>query len=182
MTIIGTGLDATEIDRIEEAIKRYGERFIRRVFTEGEIAYCRRKKDFAPSFAARFAAEAGRVLPHVTEAAMRRLVDYPWPGNVRELQNIMERLVLMTPGEEIGVEDLPAQVTSVERARQLRASGGASLAEARARFERDYLLERLRDNDWNISRTADVVGLARETLSRKLRALAIDVDRERDAS
>lgn len=57
MTIIGTGLDATEIDRIEEAIKRYGDRFIRRVFTAGEIAYCQRKKDFASSFAARFAAK-----------------------------------------------------------------------------------------------------------------------------
>ena len=64
MTIIGTGLDATEIDRIEEAIKRYGDRFVRRVFTEGEIAYCRRKKDFGPSFAARFAAK---------EAAMKAL-------------------------------------------------------------------------------------------------------------
>ena len=64
MTIIGTGLDATEIDRIEEAIKRYGDRFIRRVFTAGEIAYCQRKKDFAPSYAARFAAK---------EAAMKAL-------------------------------------------------------------------------------------------------------------
>ena len=64
MTIIGTGLDATEIDRIEEAIKRYGDRFIRRVFTDGEIAYCRRKRDFASSFAARFAAK---------EAAMKAL-------------------------------------------------------------------------------------------------------------
>ena len=64
MTIIGTGLDATEIDRIEEAIKKYGDRFVRRVFTEGEIAYCRRKKDFGPSFAARFAAK---------EAAMKAL-------------------------------------------------------------------------------------------------------------
>jgi len=64
MTIIGTGLDATEIDRIEEAIKRYGDRFIRRVFTAGEIAYCQAKKDFAPSFAARFAAK---------EAAMKAL-------------------------------------------------------------------------------------------------------------
>ena len=64
MTIIGTGLDATEIDRIEEAIKRYGERFIRRVFTAGEIAYCQAKRDFAPSFAARFAAK---------EAAMKAL-------------------------------------------------------------------------------------------------------------
>jgi holo-[acyl-carrier protein] synthase len=64
MTIIGTGLDATEIDRIEDTIKRYGERFIRRIFTEGEIAYCRAKRDSASSFAARFAAK---------EAAMKAL-------------------------------------------------------------------------------------------------------------
>jgi len=57
MNIIGTGLDATEIERIGEAIRRYGERFVRRVFTEGEIAYCRNKRDFAASFAARFAAK-----------------------------------------------------------------------------------------------------------------------------
>jgi holo-[acyl-carrier protein] synthase len=64
MTIIGSGLDATEIERIAEAIARYGERFVNRVFTEGEIAYCRGKKDFASSFAARFAAK---------EAAMKAL-------------------------------------------------------------------------------------------------------------
>ncbi len=64
MEIIGVGLDATEIARIGEMIERYGERFIRRVFTEGEIAYCRRKRDFASSFAARFAAK---------EAAMKAL-------------------------------------------------------------------------------------------------------------
>ena len=57
MTIIGTGIDATEISRIAEAIERYGDRFVHRIFTEGEIAYCRRKKDFASSFAARFAAK-----------------------------------------------------------------------------------------------------------------------------
>jgi len=50
-------MDATEVDRINEAIDRYGDRFVQRVFTEGEIAYCRRKRDFAPSFAARFAAK-----------------------------------------------------------------------------------------------------------------------------
>lgn len=64
MDIIGTGLDATEIDRIAETIERYGDRFVRRVFTDGEIAYCRRKRDFASSFAARFAAK---------EAAMKAL-------------------------------------------------------------------------------------------------------------
>jgi len=64
MKIIGTGLDATEIHRIAESIERYGERFIQRIFTEGEIAYCRRKRDAASSFAARFAAK---------EAAMKAL-------------------------------------------------------------------------------------------------------------
>jgi len=64
MKIIGTGLDATEIHRIAESIERYGERFVQRIFTEGEIAYCRRKRDAASSFAARFAAK---------EAAMKAL-------------------------------------------------------------------------------------------------------------
>jgi holo-[acyl-carrier protein] synthase len=64
MDIIGTGLDATEIARIAEAIERYAERFVRRVFTDGEIAYCRARRDFASSFAARFAAK---------EAAMKAL-------------------------------------------------------------------------------------------------------------
>src|SRR4051812_36455927 len=64
MEIIGSGLDATEIQRIGEAIERWGDQFVHRIFTEGEIAYCRRKRDFASSYAARFAAK---------EAAMKAL-------------------------------------------------------------------------------------------------------------
>ncbi len=64
MQIIGVGLDATEIERVANMIDRYGDRFLRRVFTEGEIAYCQRKRDFASSYAARFAAK---------EAAMKAL-------------------------------------------------------------------------------------------------------------
>ena len=64
MEIIGTGMDATEIGRITAAIDRYGDHFLRKVFTEGEIAYCQGKRDSAPSFAARFAAK---------EAAMKAL-------------------------------------------------------------------------------------------------------------
>ena len=64
MEILGTGLDATEIARITDMIDRYGDRFINRIFTAGEIAYCRAKRDFASSFAARFAAK---------EAAMKAL-------------------------------------------------------------------------------------------------------------
>src|SRR5512134_4100122 len=64
MDIIGIGIDATEIQRIAESIERWGDRFVDRVYTDGEIAYCRRKRDFASSFAARFAAK---------EAAMKAL-------------------------------------------------------------------------------------------------------------
>ena len=64
MDIIGVGIDATEIRRIADSIERWGDRFVHKVFTPGEIAYCRRKKDFASSFAARFAAK---------EAAMKAL-------------------------------------------------------------------------------------------------------------
>jgi holo-[acyl-carrier protein] synthase len=64
MEIIGSGIDATEIVRIAESIERYGDRFVHRVFTDEEIAYCRRKRDAASSFAARFAAK---------EAAMKAL-------------------------------------------------------------------------------------------------------------
>jgi holo-[acyl-carrier protein] synthase len=64
MDIIGSGLDVTEISRIAAAIERYGDRFVHRVFTEEEIAYCRRRRDAASSFAARFAAK---------EAAMKAL-------------------------------------------------------------------------------------------------------------
>ena len=64
MDIIGSGIDATEIERIGAAIDRYGDRFVRRVFTDGEIAYCRRRRDSVSSFAARFAAK---------EAAMKAL-------------------------------------------------------------------------------------------------------------
>jgi len=66
MDIIGTGMDATEIVRIADSIDRYGDRFVRRIFTDDEIAYCRRKRDFASSFAARFAAKAKTYRPRST--------------------------------------------------------------------------------------------------------------------
>jgi len=64
MQIIGIGLDATEIPRIEQTIARYGDRFLTRIFTAGEISYCRERRHFAQHFAARFA---------VKEAAMKAL-------------------------------------------------------------------------------------------------------------
>jgi holo-[acyl-carrier protein] synthase len=64
MNILGIGLDATDIPRVAEVFERYGERFLRRVFTDGEIAYCTRRRNPVPHLAGRFAAK---------EAAMKAL-------------------------------------------------------------------------------------------------------------
>ena len=64
MNIIGIGMDATDLPRVGDILKRYGDRFLHRVFTEGEIAYCTRRRDPVPHLAGRFA---------VKEAAMKAL-------------------------------------------------------------------------------------------------------------
>jgi two-component system nitrogen regulation response regulator NtrX len=126
------------------------------------------------AFVEEFCAESGSKPKEVAARAMALLQAYPWPGNVRELRNLMERLVLMTPGPRIRAEDLPEE---------LRGDGrpdlsGATLEVARKQFERDFLVERLQENGWNISRTAESVGMARESLSRKMRAFKIKVPRD----
>jgi len=136
---------------------------------------------FLDSFCAK--SEIGR--KRASPRAVERLVAYPWPGNVRELQNIVERLVLMTPGDVIDYDHLPAQIAAPDRERERPPrSGGtlAKLADARAAFERSFLLERLRENGYNISRTAELVGLARESLSRKLRSLGIEAEKRGNGS
>jgi two-component system nitrogen regulation response regulator NtrX len=129
----------------------------------------------ARAFVEEFCAEAGTRAKTVTPRAVHLLQAYPWPGNVRELRNLMERLVLMTPGPRIQPEDVPEGV----RVAAPREEGGTAgtLEEARRAFEREFLVAKLREHGWNVSRTAEAVGLARESLSRKIRALRIETPR-----
>jgi two-component system nitrogen regulation response regulator NtrX len=128
----------------------------------------------ARSFVAEFSAESGAAEKSISARAMDALQAYAWPGNVRELRNLMERLVLMTPGDRIGEADLPDAI----RLGEPRAiAPGATLEEARRAFEREWLLGKLREHNFNVSRTAEAVGLARESLSRKIRALKIEMQR-----
>jgi two-component system nitrogen regulation response regulator NtrX len=128
----------------------------------------------AKAFVDEFCAESGARVKTIAPKAMDAIQSYAWPGNVRELRNLMERLVLMTPGERITADDLPDAVRSGEA--RPRPSG-ATLEEARRAFEREWLLAKLREHGWNVSRTAEAVGLARESLSRKIRALKIEMQR-----
>jgi len=116
--------------------------------------------------------------------AMALLEAYPWPGNVRELRNALERSMILARGETIAPEDLPPEVRSGDPAVRSGATragmspADAALAdkdfrEAKRKFEVAYFEKRLSENNWNISRTAAVVGLHRQSLQEKLRELGL---------
>jgi len=131
----------------------------------------------ASHFLGEFAKAYGRRPKNLSEAALEVLVKYRWPGNVRELKNLIERLVIMVPGEKIERRHLPITLHH-DRARPPAARAGASpgaatLQEARAAYERDYILRKLEENQGNVSRTAEVLGLERSHLYRKMKSLGI---------
>jgi len=128
----------------------------------------------ASAFVEEFCAESGTHAKEIAPRAMDALQSYAWPGNVRELRNLMERLVLMTPNARIVPDDLPESLRAADAHVGPEAT---TLDEARRAFEREYLLGKLREHGWNVSRTAEAVGLARESLSRKIRALKIETPR-----
>ncbi len=131
-------------------------------------------------FAARYAAEQRVPTPRISDDAMAALQAYDWPGNVRQLRNIIERTIIMAPGERIGcieIDMLPpeilndqAQLTPNEA---VKAIMGTPLREARETFEREYLRVQIRRFSGNISRTANFIGMERSALHRKLKALGL---------
>lgn len=134
-------------------------------------------------FVARYAAERRVPTPEVAEDAMVALQSYEWPGNVRQLRNVVERTVILAPGDRIGRIDmdlLPAEV--VGQSADAGGGGGAAmmgapLREARETFEREYLRIQIRRFSGNISRTASFIGMERSALHRKLKLLGITDDR-----
>jgi two-component system nitrogen regulation response regulator NtrX len=127
----------------------------------------------ARGFTTEFCAEAGVKPKKITARAMRALQAHSWPGNVRELRNLMERLVIMTAGPSIDLQDLPESVRTGSAA----GSEPPSLEQARRSFEREFLVARLAEHGWNISRTAEAIGIARESLSRKIKTYGIEVEK-----
>jgi len=122
-------------------------------------------------FMAELAREYGRRPKKFDPGAATGLRSYRWPGNVRELRNVIERLIIMVPGDTISLSDLGFLDSSAPAVHD----GGVlmPLLEARDRFERDYILKALAAQQGNISRTADVLGVERSNLYRKMRAFGI---------
>ncbi|MFN7650158.1 MAG: sigma-54-dependent transcriptional regulator [Acidobacteriota bacterium] len=116
---------------------------------EFTTAYGRKAKEFAPD-------------------ALALLEDYPWPGNVRELRNLIERIVIMNPQMRIDARHVPLPVS-----RRAPAETFSSLQEVREAAEREYIFKKLEETKGNVSRTAELLGLERSHLYRKMKALGI---------
>jgi two-component system nitrogen regulation response regulator NtrX len=106
-----------------------------------------------------------------SDGAIELMRNHAWPGNVRELRNFVERVYILTPGDFVDVHDL-----KFAGLQDQTDSGGELMTfrEARARFEKEFLVQKISENNGNISKTAEVIGLERSYLHRKIKAYGIE--------
>jgi len=115
----------------------------------------------------------------INDDVIEVLQSYDWPGNIRELKNIMERLVIMSATTTIDLTQLPEAI--LEKSKGSASFGNdahsdsSSLRGAREDFERLFIIQKLDENDWNITRTAEAIDLERSNLHRKIRSYGIEL-------
>jgi len=139
----------------------------------------RERKEDIPLLAEHFLNEVireqGLKDKRLTDQSIELMKGYDWPGNVRELRNLMERVAIMTAGDRINPADLSIIAGDQQRnVSTLINAGSGSLKDARAGFERYFILEKLRENKWNITKTAEDLKIERSNLHRKIKLLGIE--------
>ncbi len=142
-----------------------------------------RKEDIKPlveRFLMDFTTKEGLEPKTITDEALSLLMKHDWPGNVRELKNITERLIILTPSNEITAKDIPSLNTKEESEAALsdQSVTGDSLKDAKMDFERQFILKKLEENEGNISKTAEAIGLERSNLHKKLKSLKVAAKNE----
>jgi len=125
----------------------------------------------ADYFLREFTTAYGRKPKELTPEAYGILQDYHWPGNVRELRNLIERIVILNPQVRVDARHIPLNVTRRPAERPMDRFG--SLAEVREAVEREYILKKLEETNGNVTRTAELLGLERSNLYRKMKTLGI---------
>jgi two-component system nitrogen regulation response regulator NtrX len=143
--------------------------------------------DLVNHFLTRFASERRISPPRISEEAVAALQAHDWPGNVRQLRNIIERTLILAPGDRvecIEIDLLPPEIVEGQGAGSINTASiaimGSPLREARESFEREYLRIQIRRFSGNISRTASFIGMERSALHRKLKALGLGDKRDFD--
>jgi two-component system nitrogen regulation response regulator NtrX len=148
-----------------------------------EVPPLRERKEDIPLLATHFlrffSEEYGKRVKNLSLEAMDLLLQHPWPGNVRELRNVIERMVIMVPQDVIQPFDIASSLrarpgTAPEAAPEQATEWDGTLREARDRFEREYILRRLAEAHWNITRTAERLGIERSNLHRKVKTYGIE--------
>jgi two-component system, NtrC family, response regulator AtoC len=114
------------------------------------------------------AARAGKRVTALTPVAAEKLIAYRWPGNVRELQNCIERAIALTQQDRVGVEDLPETVRAYKRSHVLIATDDPPELVPLSEVERRYVLRVLEAVGGNKTSAAQILGVTRKTLYRKL--------------
>jgi len=111
-----------------------------------------------------------------SEEAIQMLKRYHWPGNIRELRNLVERLVIMTQAKEVRAEDIPAPFKKQADAETVLTSTlkADSFKEAKENFEKAFIASKLREFKWNVSQTADAIGIERSNLHKKIKAYGLE--------
>ena len=132
----------------------------------------RERKDDIPilaqHFATLFSEQYNRHPKKFTAAALRALQDSVWRGNVRELRNMIERLVIMIPADTIDITDLPAEFFRAATEIIATAMRLSTLQEFKDESEKAYILAKLREHGWNVSKTADAINTPRSNLYKKI--------------
>ena len=117
---------------------------------------------------------------HIDDDALKVLMDHTWPGNVRELKNIIERLVITSPANIITADDIPPLSKDNHQFQSSDLSENLySFKEAKDIFEKDYILRKLVENDWNVKKTAKSIGLERSNLHKKIKAYGLNERQEK---
>jgi two-component system, NtrC family, nitrogen regulation response regulator NtrX len=125
-------------------------------------------------FLKEFSSNYSRRTREVNDDALDVLRKYSWPGNVRELRNVIERIVIMNPAAaKIERKHLPPLV--YREGRRAATPEFSSLHQARAAYERDFILRKLEESKGNVSRAAEILGMERSHLYRKMKALGLSV-------
>jgi two-component system, NtrC family, nitrogen regulation response regulator NtrX len=106
------------------------------------------------------------------QSVMPALQSYPWPGNARELRNVVERMAILSTGDSIGTEAIPAEIRHYKD-----ASPRSTVQEARESAERDHIQKALDAANWNVSSAARALGMERTNLHKRIRALGVSRDR-----
>ena len=125
----------------------------------------------ADHFLREFTTAYGRRPKELTAEAYRALTDHHWPGNVRELKNLIERIVILNPQVRVDARHIP--LTPARRSSDGSQGRFGSLQEVREAVEREYILKKLEEANGNVTRTAELLGLERSNLYRKMKTLGI---------